>query len=220
MIHLSSASPESQIIILENFISADTANALIRHFDAEKKNLTSYSDNEFSLGSISNPHIRKIILNISNRVLQLMRQNYALEGRNYILDHGGLYARIPKNFCTYHTDNLYFECPLHGKDQGRLRTICPGNCPGSKYVPNHTYWREYTALVYLNDGFTGGELAFEDGPHNRIYKKVIPIHANMLVLAPNGPNFYHEVYPIQNGRRYSLHLWFTSDPQIRRSWIR
>ena len=218
MVHLSGVDPESQIIILENFISPEISSALIRHFEGEKKNLTSNSDNELSIGSVSNPQIRKMVLDISNRVLQLMKQCYPVGNRTYILDHGGLYARIPKNFCSYHTDNLYFDCPLHGRDQNRLRTICPGNCPGSRYVPNHTYWREYTALIYLNDEFTGGQLAFEDGPHNQIYKKVIPIHANMLVLAPNGQHFYHEVYPIQTGKRYSLHLWFTSDPEIHRSW--
>jgi hypothetical protein len=218
MVHLSGVNPEDQIVILENFIPVEVSKALIQHFDAEKKNLTSHSDNELSLGSISPPHIRKLIFDITNRILQLMKLHYPLGNRTYVLDHGGLYARIPKNFCSYHTDNLYFDCPLHGRDQSRLRTICPGNCPGSKYVPNHTYWREYTALIYLNDEFTGGELAFEDGPNNKIYKKVIPIHANMLVLAPNGKNFYHEVYPIQTGKRYSLHFWFTSDPEIRRSW--
>jgi len=205
--------PESQIVVVENFIPTETANALMQYYDTEKQNLNQTSDNEFSLAFVRNPYIRNIIRDISNQVIQLMHQCYPLMGKNYQLDHAGLYARIAGNYCPYHADNVFFECPVHGKDQGRLRTICPGNCPGAKFVPNHTPWREYTALIYLNDAFTGGEIAFEDGPCNRKYKKTIPIRANLLVLAPNGPDFYHEVFPIRKGKRYSLHLWFTSDPQ-------
>ena len=209
---------QNKIIILENFIAPDVSDALIRFYEAEKKNLSRLSDNELSLSSISDRRIKKILFAISNRVLQLMQKHYPLTGRNYQLDHGGMYVRIPGNFCAYHTDNVYFDCPIHGRNQDQLRAVCPGDCPGAIYVPNHTYWREYTALIYLNDAFTGGELAFEDGPHNKFYKKVISIKPNMLVLAPNGPHFYHEVYPIRSGKRYSVHLWYTSDPQICRSW--
>ncbi|MBS0604564.1 MAG: 2OG-Fe(II) oxygenase [Verrucomicrobia bacterium] len=204
--------PESQIIILENFISPEAARALIQFYDAEKRNLNNSSDNELALSSIYNSYIRNIISEISSRVLQVMRQNYPLMGKNYHVDHGGLYSRIVGNYCPYHADNISFDCPIHGRNQGQLRTTCNGQCPGARFVPNHTWWREYTALIYLNEGFEGGEIAFEDGPFNRIYKKVVPIRANMLVLAPNGSNFYHEVFPIRSGKRYSLHLWYTSDP--------
>lgn len=201
------SSPESQIVIVEEFISTDVAQELIRYYDAEKRELNSSSDNELSFGSIQNPRIKKIIRDISDQVIAL------ISDKNYHLDHAGLYSRIVHNYCPYHADNVYFECPIHGRDQGQLRRICPGNCPGAKFVPNHTSWREYTALIYLNEDFEGGEIAFEDGPCNRHYKKTIPIRANMLVLAPNGPNFYHEVFPIRQGKRYSLHLWLTSDPR-------
>jgi hypothetical protein len=208
--------PENQIIVVENFISTDVAKALIQYYDAEKRNLNNGSDNEFSLSSMDNPHIKKIIRDISEQVIQLMHRSYPLMGKNHQLDHAGLYARIVSNYCPYHADNVYFECPTHGRNQQQLRTICSGNCPGAKFVPNHTPWREYTALIYLNDEFEGGEIAFEDGPQNRQYKKTIPIHANLLVLAPNGSDFYHEVFPIRKGKRYSLHLWITSDS---RHWL-
>jgi hypothetical protein len=205
--------PESQIVIVDNFISTDIANVLMQYYGAKKQSLNNYSDNEFSLSSIDNPQIKKIIRDISEQVIRLMHHSYPLRGKIYQLDHAGLYSRIAPNYCPYHADNIRFECPIHGKDQQKLRTTCLGNCPGAKFVPNHTPWREYTALIYLNDEFEGGEIAFEDGPHNTQYKKTIPIRANLLVLAPNGPDFYHEVLPIRKGKRYSLHLWITSDSQ-------
>lgn len=203
--------PESQIVIKEDFISTDAAKALIQYYDAEKRNLSNSSDNEFSLSSMNNSQIKKIIRDISEQVIQLMQRSYPLMGKIYQLDHAGLYARIARNHCPYHADNVYFYCPVHGSNQQQLRTICPGDCPGAKFIPNHTSWREYTALIYLNDEFEGGEIAFEDGPQNRQYKKTIPIQANLLVLSPNGPDYYHEVFPIRKGKRHSLHLWFTSD---------
>jgi|SRR3990167_1306952 len=205
--------PESQIILLENFISSDHANALIEFYNAEKKDLAVHTDNQLAFASISNSYIRGIIREISAKVLQVMRDNYPLMGKNYHLDHAGLYARIPGNFCPYHADNIYFECPVHGRNQDRLRTTCPGNCPGARFLPNHTSWREYTALIYLNDSFQGGEILFEDGPCNKLYRKIIPIRSNLLILAPNSQDFYHEVFPIRSGKRYSLHLWYTSDPR-------
>jgi hypothetical protein len=134
-------------------------------------------------------------------------------GKTYYLDHAGLYSRIKGNFCPYHADNITFSCPTHGKCQQELRARCPGTCLGAKFIPNHTPWRDYTALIYLNDNFEGGEISFEDGPQNKLYKKTIPIEACQLVLAPNGNHFYHEVFLIRKGTRYSLHLWYTADPR-------
>lgn len=209
--------PESQIIIVDNFISTLDAQTLIQYYNSQQHRPNETSDNEISISSIQNNQIKRIIKEISDRVIQLMRQSYPLKGKTYHLDHGGLYLRIAKNYCPYHADNIYFMCPVHGKDQGQLRRICPGNCFGAKFIPNHTSWREFTALVYLNGDFEGGEILFEDGPHNQQYQKTIPIRSNLLVLAPNGPDFYHEVLPILKGKRYSLHMWFTSDS---RYWYR
>lgn len=202
---------ESQIIVIENFISKKTAKELIQFYDVNKKNLSRSSDNQLTFDSSTSGHIRNTISQISHEILKVMQNRYGIDDR-YHIDHLALYARIKGNYCPYHADNVLFTCPIHGSDQTRLRQVCNGSCPGSHFLPNHTGWREYTALVYLNDDFEGGEIAFEDGPHNQIYKKVIPIRSCMLVIAPNGPNFYHEVYPIKKGKRYSLHIWYTSNP--------
>ena len=206
---LAAETPESKIVVIDQFISSEVSQALIQYYNMEKQNLDVNSDNQIAFSSISNPHIRKLISDISDQVLTLMKQSYGIKKAKYRLDHAGLYARIPGNSCGYHADNIRFYCPIHGSDQGKLRTTCKGDCPGAQYVPNHTHLREYTALIYLNDDFQGGEILFEDGPCNKIYRKIIPIRSNLLVLAPNGKDFYHEVFQIRSGRRYSLHIWYT-----------
>lgn len=204
--------PEAEIMIVENFISQDVANDLMRFYDFHKTQIRADTDNGFGIGEVSDGVVRSACFDIVDRVIDLIQENYVHYAKKIELDHGGFFARIPPNYASYHNDNSYFDCPVHGKDQGRLRTTCDQTCPGSKFVPNHTGWREYTALLYLNDDFEGGEIVFEDGPCNKFYKKAITIKAGMLVLSPDGPNFYHEVLPMRKGKRYSFHLWFTSDP--------
>jgi hypothetical protein len=211
--------PESQIVVLENFVSSDKAKRLIHFYDQEKTDLNDYTDNQVTFSSRTDLHIRQVILSISRDILRVMKKKYGLDINRYHIDHCALYARTAGNHCPYHADNVYFDCPVHGKDQNRLRATCKGTCPGAKFFPNHTGWREYTALLYLNDEFEGGEILFEDGPCNRIYKKIIPIKANMVVIAPNNQNFYHEVFRIRKGKRYSLHIWYTSDPHHRASYL-
>ncbi len=211
--------PESQIVVMENFVNPEVSKQLIRFYDQEKATLNNYTDNQVVFSSGTSLQIRQVISSISKEILKVMKQKYGLDIKKYHIDHCALYARIAGNHCPYHADNVYFECPLHGKDQSRLRTTCKGTCSGAKFVPNHTDWREYTALLYLNEDFEGGEILFEDGPHNKFYKKIIPIKANMLVIAPNGPHFYHEVFRIKKGKRYSLHIWYTSDARYHNYYL-
>jgi hypothetical protein len=205
------SSPEEKIIVIENFITKNTAKKIRAFYETHKKNLIKSEDNQLSIQAIKNKEMQEVIIEISNKVLDLIPTYYPYEKKKMYLDHGGLYARITGNFCPYHADNCYFSCPIHGDNQSYLRTHCDGTCKGSIFKPNHTSWREYTALIYLNDDFEGGEILFEDGPHNKVYQKVISIQEGMLILAPNGSDFYHEVFPIKKGMRYSIHLWFTSD---------
>jgi 2OG-Fe(II) oxygenase superfamily. len=72
-----------------------------------------------------------------------------------------------------------------------------------RWVPNHTPQRDYTALAYLNDDFTGGELVFPDRD------VVIVPKPGLLVGFPSNHKFVHAVPKIIYGKRYSLPIWFT-----------
>ena len=75
-----------------------------------------------------------------------------------------------------------------------------------QWVPNHTPQRDYTGLVYLNDDFTGGELAF---PNLGIVIAPMP---GLLVGFPSNHEFVHAVPKVLSGKRYSLPVWFTVNP--------
>lgn len=209
------SSPEEQVLLIEDFLSEEVANFLSELHRNRKPVLDKQGDNQLALSEIREDGARFVLAEIAERIRVLLEREYGEMKGTLHVDHLGLYARIAGNFCPYHADNGYFACPIHGTDQRYLRKHCPGDCSGSRFLPNHTSWREYTALVYLNEDFSGGELVFEDGPCNRIYRKVLPIRKGMLVLAPNGADFYHEVLPIRRGTRYSLHIWYTKDSRHR-----
>ena len=80
-----------------------------------------------------------------------------------------------------------------------------------KWIPNHTPRRDYSAMLYLNDDFTGGELIF---PQQKI---TIKPRAGLLVVFPSNHQFVHEVRPVISGRRYSLPIWFTLHPSTQQS---
>jgi 2OG-Fe(II) oxygenase superfamily len=78
---------------------------------------------------------------------------------------------------------------------------------GGWWVPNHTPQRDYTALAYLNDDFTGGELVFPD------LGIAIAPRAGLLVGFPSNHEFVHAVPKVLSGKRYSLPVWFTVNPR-------
>jgi hypothetical protein len=76
-----------------------------------------------------------------------------------------------------------------------------------RWLPNHTPQREYTALVYLNNNFTGGELVFPDRD------VVIMPKPGLLVGFPSNHEFVHAVRNVLSGKRYSVPVWFTMDSE-------
>ncbi len=212
------ATPEEQIIIRENFITPEEAALLIDFYDAQKQgNYSAQTDNILPMQDVSDRTVRTLVQQISDRILELIARHYQ-PNRIQQLDFCAFFSRIKGNSAIYHADNIRFECPIHGTDQNQLRATCNGTCPGSRFVPNHTGWRTYTGLVYLDDDFEGGEIVFEDGPCQHTYQKVIPIQAGMLVLSPDGSDFYHEVLRMRRGIRHSIHFWFTDNPRYFYRW--
>lgn len=66
--------------------------------------------------------------------------------------------------------------------------------------------RVLSALLYLNDNYDGGEIEFS---HSGI--KLKP-EAGSLLFFPSNFLYVHEVYPVINGKRYSLPNWYHNVP--------
>lgn len=82
-----------------------------------------------------------------------------------------------------------------------LRNYNPGN-------PTSEVLNEYSSILYLNDGYEGGELYFEE------LELLVKPKANQLVFFPSGSEFRHEVKPVLSGDRYTLASFYTTDKLI------
>jgi len=88
--------------------------------------------------------------------------------------------------------------PLHADNERQA--------DNGQWVPNHTPWRAFAAMVYLNTSgvdYKGGVLRFP-----ALGQAVAP-QAGELVGFSCGHEHEHEVTPIQEGRRYSISIWLT-----------
>ena len=82
---------------------------------------------------------------------------------------------------------------------------------GSQWQDNHTPQRAFTSMIYLNtcgDDYEGGELNFPTKD------RMISPEAGMLVGFPCHHEFEHEVFPVTNGLRYAISIWYTRDASL------
>jgi predicted 2-oxoglutarate/Fe(II)-dependent dioxygenase YbiX len=84
-----------------------------------------------------------------------------------------------------------------------------------KWIPNHTPYRNYTAMLYLNmcgKDFQGGRINFP-----KIRQDIAP-QEGLLVGFPSDHNFLHETTPVTQGNRFAVSLWMTSNNNHIENW--
>ncbi|XP_006637794.2 prolyl 3-hydroxylase 2 [Lepisosteus oculatus] len=82
-----------------------------------------------------------------------------------------------------------------------------------KEPPAYTY-RDYSALLYLNGDFDGGEFIFTEMDAKTVTASVKPRCGRMVGFSSGGEN-PHGVKAVTSGQRCAVALWFTLDPLYR-----
>ncbi|XP_051551270.1 prolyl 3-hydroxylase 2-like [Myxocyprinus asiaticus] len=82
-----------------------------------------------------------------------------------------------------------------------------------KESPAYTY-RDYSALLYLNGDFNGGEFIFTEMDGKTVTASVKPRCGRMVGFSSGGEN-PHGVRAVTRGQRCAVALWFTLDPLYR-----
>ncbi|XP_061832154.2 prolyl 3-hydroxylase 2 [Nerophis lumbriciformis] len=82
-----------------------------------------------------------------------------------------------------------------------------------KEPPAYTY-RDYSALLYLNGDFEGGEFIFTEMDAKTVTASVKPKCGRMVGFSSGGEN-PHGVKAVTIGQRCAVALWFTMDPLFR-----
>ncbi|XP_060516352.1 prolyl 3-hydroxylase 1-like isoform X2 [Cylas formicarius] len=79
------------------------------------------------------------------------------------------------------------------------------------------YWRDYSAILYLNDDFQGGEFVFAEDANGINVQATINPKCGRMVAFSSGIENLHGVRPVSKGKRCALAIWFTFDPRQRES---
>jgi predicted 2-oxoglutarate/Fe(II)-dependent dioxygenase YbiX len=104
---------------------------------------------------------------------------------------------------------------MHPGDAHVLHSDSETQDATGRWLPNHTAWREFSMMVYLNTSgadYRGGVLRFP-----ALGEQIIP-KAGLLVGFPCGRTHQHEVTPIETGLRYSVSIWTTAERGRAERW--
>jgi hypothetical protein len=99
-----------------------------------------------------------------------------------------------------------------------------------KLPPAYT-WRDYSAIIYLNNDFEGGEFIFaadsnaaqiqvhRSGPRfckiksTTVFKSVVQPKCGRMIAFSSGSENLHGVKAVKKGSRCAIGVWFTFDPE-------
>ncbi|XP_069473557.1 prolyl 3-hydroxylase 2 isoform X3 [Ambystoma mexicanum] len=119
--------------------------------------------------------------------------------------------------------HLVCRTALHGQQDKRndlSHPIHADNClldPEAnecwKEAPAYTY-RDYSALLYLNGDFDGGEFVFTEMDAKTVTASIKPRCGRLVGFSSGGEN-PHGVKAVTRGQRCAVALWFTLDPLYR-----
>ncbi|XP_032242819.2 prolyl 3-hydroxylase 2 isoform X2 [Nematostella vectensis] len=139
-----------------------------------------------------------LYLNSSERMRDFVEDYFQLETPLYFsYSHLVCRTSLPGS-----KEKQHISHPVHS-DNCLLHHDGPGTCP--KRSPAFT-WRDYSALLYLNEDFEGGEFIFTH-PNETIQAAVKPKCGRMVGFSAGVENL-HGVLGVE-GRRCAVALWFT-----------
>lgn len=144
----------------------------------------------------------ELYFNLSEKVRHFTEDYFQLETPLYF-SYSHLVCRTSVMDPSAHDEALHLSHPIHS-DNCLLNRDGMGTCP--KRSPAYT-WRDYSALLYLNGDFTGGEFLFANFDDS-VQAKLKPECGRAVAFSAGLENL-HGVAGIRQGRRCALALWFT-----------
>ena len=176
----------TKVVTKTDFISADEQAQLLKYCQAPFAPwLTTTPDDAWNNRTI--PHdvarsdIRPLLRTIRDRVVSTVSEQFELKAELYSDGFSIVRWQFGDNQAA-HADSEY-----------------PDGTP-------HPYpWRDYGAIIYLNEEYTGGVLEF---PDLELKPKTA---ARTLAFFPGTKDYMHAVSSIESGTRYTLATFLTHD---------
>ncbi|XP_013772511.1 prolyl 3-hydroxylase 1-like [Limulus polyphemus] len=141
-----------------------------------------------------------LLLNVSEKARRFVEMYFKLESSLYFA-YTHLVCRRPVPDSPEKRKDL--SHPVHADN---CVLLTDGRC--LKERPAYT-WRDYSAIVYLNDDFDGGEFIFAKDKET-VQAKIQPTCGRMVGFSAGVENL-HGVEAVTRGRRCALGMWYTLD---------
>jgi hypothetical protein len=198
------------LLVIPDFADEGTCRELIAAH-SQLGTLSASTDNGLYLPvtKVKHPPTFRLTTSLIQRITKLIYRHF----REQVGCDLALVCAITGNFChTVHADNCKVVCPRHGDNAAQLIALSC-QCEDVEVRPNHTSWRKYTALLYLDSDHEGGNIIFGEGPNRfgKIFREEICARSGLLVLSPSNEMYHHHTTPVTGGVRYSMNMWFTND---------
>ncbi|XP_044305698.1 prolyl 3-hydroxylase 3 [Varanus komodoensis] len=117
--------------------------------------------------------------------------------------------------------HLVCRTAAEGEQEGRMDLSHPVHADNCLLDPEgNTCWKEppayiyrdYSAILYLNDDFQGGNLFFTETDAVTMTAQVQPKCGRLVAFSSGGEN-PHGVWAVTRGRRCAIALWYTLSPE-------
>lgn len=175
----------ARVVEIPGFLPAAPCAALVAFFRENIANLAAenasaaFSNRQINYGRIPNDlPIKNLVNQCRWRIADVIREAYGI--KQVYPDYTDLVYWPPGDGMVAHADNA--------------------NEDGS---PNLFPWRTYSAVLYLNDDYEGGNTYF-----SRLGVEIRPKTGKLLAFGA-GIEYEHGVRAITSGNRYTMPMWFT-----------
>ncbi|XP_020659848.3 prolyl 3-hydroxylase 3 [Pogona vitticeps] len=127
----------------------------------------------------------------------------------------------PGKSLNFSFTHLVCRTAAEGEQEGRMDLSHPVHADNCLLDPEgNTCWKEppayiyrdYSAILYLNDDFQGGNLFFTEKDAVTVTAQVRPKCGRLVAFSSGGEN-PHGVWAVTQGRRCAIALWYTLSPE-------
>lgn len=185
------------IVIVENFLSEDD----LRQYD-QYVNTVEWTRGNFAFDS-NIKHLTgdmaKLVKKSVDRALEIASYKYGFQLCVY-----GAYSNDDDRYGSFNRWEPGDSLKLHADSQ---HTSCSSALVGYIRHDLPPFLIMYSALIYLNDDYEGGELSF------KLHDLELKPSRGSLVMFPGSCMYLHEVKEIQKGSRYT-HNFFLSNANL------
>lgn len=175
-------------LIEKDFITKDAIAYLMKwiklheNFFDEHQNPIEYWNNKcINFGDIREDGVKKALEQICFSMKKLIVLNTPRELRKLYVEYPQLVRWRPKDKLTPHADNI---------EQDGI-------------TPNSSPWRQYGAVLYLNNDFEGGKIYYPN------LDMMVNPEPGMIVIHPADLKYTHGVSEVTSGFRYTMVTFFT-----------